>query len=142
VRITTTGAPVLATGWVEDEHDVLSFLVPDQPVGVTLDPSNKLLGEAVIGSATGVADDPVRPLARAWPNPFRGTLHLDLAPEARQGAVEIFDLRGRNVAAIAVAGRASVPWDGRDRSGVPVAPGSYFVRVPGGARSFRVVLLR
>jgi hypothetical protein len=71
----------------------------------------------------------------AGPVPARGELRLSfLAPE-RGAKVElaIYDLRGRRVAlplpSSERSGALSLNWDGRDRSGLRLARGTYFARL-------------
>ena len=70
----------------------------------------------------------------AQPNPSLGQVRfaVDLPALGRLKA-EVLDLSGRRVAAVrdghADAGRVEFRWDGRDASGVVVAPGLYVLRV-------------
>jgi hypothetical protein len=76
-------------------------------------------------------------LAAILPNPFnpRTTLHLEIY-EAGPARLDIYDLRGRLVAALldeeVQPGRRRVDWDGRDDSGVNVASGVYVARLAHG----------
>jgi hypothetical protein len=80
-------------------------------------------------------------LAGAWPNPSRGpvALRIERAGGAPGGTLRatVVDAAGRRVRVLASplpAGPAPVvvPWDGRDESGRPVAPGVYGVRLEAG----------
>ena len=77
--------------------------------------------------------------ARAYPNPFREqtTIRLHASPGVRAG-IEIFDVTGRRIRShdLGVAGSADVEWvwDGREESGLGVAPGAYHVRATIGSR--------
>ncbi len=68
------------------------------------------------------------------PNPFRSDVHAVLRM-ARPGVVrlEVLDVSGRRIATLrdgpAPAGVTAVRWDGRDRRGNAVAPGTYFLRL-------------
>jgi hypothetical protein len=79
------------------------------------------------------------------PNPFTTSTVIDLAiGRAASAAVTVHDVRGRRVRTLAsgavAPGRAAAVWDGRDEEGRPVAPGVYWVRVPGApAASARAV---
>ncbi len=75
----------------------------------------------------------------ATPNPFADRIELELETPA-QGAtrVAVYDVTGHEVARLTVeAGgeRSVVRWNGRDRTGRPVAPGVYVVRAQLGAQT-------
>ncbi len=86
-----------------------------------------------------VGDGPARgALAVAtWPNPARAGVDVRFAL-ARGGPakVEVFDVRGRRIAALGDAdfgaGVHELRWDGRDASGGRAAPGLYLVKVASG----------
>ena len=89
-------------------------------------------------------------LRAASPNPFnpRTTLHFVLGREA-SGDIEIFDVRGRSVRALArnadfPAGENLLVWDGRDEAGAELASGIYLVRyrIDGFTRQQKVALVR
>jgi hypothetical protein len=80
------------------------------------------------------------------PNPSPGSFRFVLG-EIGQGAAEIsvFDIGGRRVRAFdLVAPGSTVIWDGTNTTGLPVASGTYFVRLEIGERvdTRRVLLLR
>ena len=87
-------------------------------------------------------------LASPRPNPTNGVAAIEyFVPAPGQAQVEIYDVRGRVVRALALApeaGSGSVTWDGRDATGAPVASGVYFVRLKAGERILerKAVLLR
>jgi len=79
-------------------------------------------------------------LGAAAPNPFRNVCSIPFRiPGPGQIAVTIHDAAGRVVAsplrADLPAGFHTVGWDGRDRTGLPVASGAYFYRLTAGSRS-------
>lgn len=82
------------------------------------------------------------------PHPFRDgvTLRFVAAAPWREGRVEIFDVHGRRLRALAAgaprAGEIEVAWDGRTQGGEPVGPGAYFARVTLDGASVRGVLVR
>lgn len=106
----------------------------------------------VTGAATSVADATptaaVR-LARNVPNPFGSAtrLEFDLAAPSRV-AVSVFDASGRLVNRLLdeprLAGRQTLSWDGRDRSGTPASSGVYWARIEtaGASNAVRMVLVR
>jgi hypothetical protein len=77
----------------------------------------------------------------AWPNPAHGSTNLRFAlPRESELQLQIYDLAGRLVRQIATrapAGPQMMRWDGRDRSGRPVASGIYFVRLRGAGTSLQ-----
>jgi hypothetical protein len=82
-------------------------------------------------------------------SPFRGEteVRFELALPAR-AALSIHDVRGRRVWATGLgdlaAGAHSARWDGRDRNGVRVAAGIYFLRIGtvDGSATAKVTLFR
>ena len=75
---------------------------------------------------------------RATPNPFRGAVRITGPAAAR---VDVFDLAGRRRRAATLGDDGGFTWDGRDDDGRRVAPGLYFLRARGGARTVRLVRL-
>ncbi len=138
VRITTTAGDTLVTGWIESQSQVLSFPVSASPISVVLDPANKMLDENILDATTAV--EPILPARlAAWPNPFRDRLNLaGAAPWVR---IDVFDVRGRRVRSLSTGAAGDLVWDGRDASGMRLAPGAYFLRPAGAAQAMRVVLL-
>lgn len=110
------------------------------------------------GAAPAAAVPPAAPVPPAAatiavavrPNPARAGEAVRLvvpAPRGDRVCVEILDPAGRRVRRLEGPGRADtveLTWDGRDGAGRRVAPGTYFVRVPGAGAgtSARVTLLR
>lgn len=72
---------------------------------------------------------PARPVLRAYPNPFRNAVTIELPDGEGPLAVDIFDLRGRRVRGWSGATAGAHVWDGRDRAGQPLPTGVYFYRV-------------
>ncbi len=86
-------------------------------------------------------------IRRVFPNPARRLTTLELhAPRGGRGSVDILDVRGRRVVSIDAgtmpSGPSAVVWDGRDASGLTIAPGVYFARVRVGAETAVTRLLR
>ena len=108
--------------------------------------------DSLVTSPVGVFDPPPRAFRlTASPNPFRGSLAIELAqPLADRAAarVTVVDLAGRLVATLwegpSPAGMVRVNWDGRDQTGGAMAPGLYVVRAEVGKAvlSRRVAFLR
>ena len=90
----------------------------------------RLGGATDVANAGAALDGPSLAIA---PNPFRGMTNVSWnLPRAAFVTVDVYDVRGRRVAALSPgfsdAGRGSLAWDGRASSGARVAPGAYFVR--------------
>ncbi len=85
----------------------------------------------------------------AAPNPFRGSVRLELSHPASAPApasVVVYDLAGREIATLWRAALAQptieIQWDGTGRDGARAAPGLYLVRAEvGGVRLTRRILL-
>ncbi len=100
-------------------------------------------------TTTGVPPSTARlAFAGATPNPVRsGTRFTFELPAAGTATLELFDLSGRRVRALATgsfgAGPQSVTWDGRDESGARPSAGAYFARLtaPSGVQTRRFVIL-
>jgi hypothetical protein len=99
-------------GWYVDDVHVFA----DQPTGV----DDAAVSEVSLGN---------------FPNPFRPTTSVKYSiPNTADVELSIYDVSGRLVRALVsnpshAAGRYSVPWDGRDNAGRPVAAGVYFARL-------------
>lgn len=82
----------------------------------------------------------VQPTQRlvAFPNPASGPVRFALTGAAPENAgpprLEVFDVRGRRVAASASGD--GMDWNGRGEDGVPVTPGVYFLRVLRGEQAW------
>ena len=82
-------------------------------------------------------DHAVDPQLTCWPNPMSGETVFGYAMSSRSAAltgVEIWDISGRLVRALALADREPrgvLRWDGRDTDGWPVSAGVYFFRSQG-----------
>ncbi|MGH7731103.1 MAG: C25 family cysteine peptidase [Candidatus Eiseniibacteriota bacterium] len=97
-----------------------------------------------LGAGAGVAT-----LAPPSPNPSAARVLLAFAlPTASPARLDVLDLAGRRVAALAegphAAGRQVVEWDGRDARGTPVAAGLYLVRLQhrGGTLVRRLAIIK
>ncbi|MFQ5638273.1 MAG: FlgD immunoglobulin-like domain containing protein, partial [bacterium] len=76
-------------------------------------------------------------LSQNYPNPFNPetTIRFQL-PKTGLAALKVYDILGREIRVLVnrdlTAGSHSVLWDGRDRSGSPVASGVYFYEMRAG----------
>ncbi|MDP6803086.1 MAG: FlgD immunoglobulin-like domain containing protein [Gemmatimonadota bacterium] len=114
-------------GWIHSAGD-LTFLPP-----VTL-----------VRSAPAA---PTLAVGRAFPQPFRTTVTLELSlPNEAEATVTLFDVSGRSVAELRPgrlpAGGSRVTWDGRTDAGEDAAPGVYFTRVRAAGESVCRRILR
>jgi len=151
VGISTAGGDTLVVLWVDEAHEEFLLTLGDQPLGVELDPDNWILNTAV-DLAAGVRpgmDEPVGLRLEAVPNPFtRSTAVRFAVSRSQHVSIEVFTAAGRRLDSImdgeAAPGWNEVAWDGRDRAGKEVAPGTYFCRLTTeeGVRTTRLVLVR
>jgi hypothetical protein len=102
----------------------------------------------VIAGAVGGTTIPAHSaLGFAYPNPFHESLAFQLGLHATGPAsIGIYDVAGRRVRTLVQgvqsAGSRIVTWDGRDDSGLRLAPGAYIVRLEAaGLRESRTVRL-
>ncbi len=132
------GGAQLGVGWSEDEAQFTHFVTGDGSTWIKVASSCRVLVEPVLEELVpGVTlmgsmhrrDEPNVPghvgLSVA-PNPFNPETQIDLyLGAASTGTVRVLDLRGRLVAELhhgpVQAGHNVFVWDGRDRSGNPVA---------------------
>jgi len=82
-----------------------------------------------------------------YPNPFHETATLRITlPEPTDIIVQVYDLMGRAVRKLAagrmVAGDHAMQWDGRNDSGIAVAPGLYVYRVQTPQNLFTTSVIR
>jgi hypothetical protein len=95
-------------------------------------PSN----EAGVDVGTGAGDSPALTaltIRQNRPNPFHATTDFEVGlPAASPVTIEVFDVTGKNVSTMAIAGAKGwqrIPFAGRDERGRPLASGVYFARV-------------
>ncbi|HEU4365653.1 MAG TPA: T9SS type A sorting domain-containing protein [Candidatus Krumholzibacteria bacterium] len=119
----------------------LHYVVTAEDVHGNESPPSNMVG---VFDATDVGGDtpPVTALTVRpnRPNPFAGATELQIGlPADADVSVEIYDVVGRRVNAFelkgAGAGWKSVPFDGRDANGAPLASGVYFYRVTAAGRT-------
>jgi hypothetical protein len=127
--------------------------VTDRGYNVTSDQSDSTF--SIIRDVSGIGDeiacgDPLRvELIGSETNPFTDMTHIFYGlPAGARVRMSIYDVRGRMVRILVdghrQAGYHSAVWDGRSGSGVPVAPGVYFVDLAASGihRTAKVVLER
>jgi cysteine-rich repeat protein len=89
---------------------------------------------AIGGTAGGSAIPARTAFGFAYPNPFREAVAIQLSlHRAGPAAIGVYDVAGRRVRSLVrgfqEAGARVVTWDGRDDSGLRLAPGAYIVRL-------------
>jgi hypothetical protein len=108
------------------------------------DGNNRPIPIAVDASAGGPAHEG---LSDAYPNPFARTTQLQLSlAHGGTASITVYDVAGRRVRTLLQgaqrAGTVTVAWDGRNDSGVRLAPGAYVVRLESaGRRETRTIRL-
>ncbi len=118
-----------------------SIYLAQGPDGIRIAP-----GHAAGAGAAGAAPAARLALIPPRPNPTAGgaTLRFD-TPVAGEVELVLCDLTGRAVRRIlrqsVAAGFGTVQWDGRDDRGLPVSPGTYFIRMRGGGETHRARLV-
>jgi hypothetical protein len=79
---------------------------------------------------------------RVSPNPARGAVRFTIEGSDRApGTVLIHSVNGAVVARIPLGVVGTASWDGRDRSGKPLASGVYFVRLEGRGGAVKLLLM-
>ncbi len=81
-------------------------------------------------AVTGPTRGPSMVVGQVYPNPFAGTASMDVelaTPSAVR--IDVFDVTGRRVREMKLAGSQRVQFDGRDNAGRLLASGIYFCRV-------------
>ena len=141
------------TGATPEQYYTASLTITsaDEPLpGATARPNLVVTLRAFPSSTTDATD--ALPVALAFlparPNPLGDgtTMRFEL-PRAQRVSLQLFDLSGRRVAALAEgmreAGRHDVRWNATDDHGVRVGAGLYFARfsTPGLERSQRLIVL-
>ena len=121
---------VLTRAWDIDDHGAI--------VGEGIRPDGKARAFLMTpASATSVESGALPSelrFAGARPSPVRTSSRFEFSlPFAARATLEIYDVRGRRVRALAdgwfAAGTNSVAWDARDQDAAPVAPGAYWSRL-------------
>ncbi|HOD65683.1 MAG TPA: FlgD immunoglobulin-like domain containing protein [candidate division Zixibacteria bacterium] len=115
--------------------------------------SNVDTGVAKYGIASDVDPDETLPggyvLDQNFPNPFNPTTSIRFSvPAAGRAELTVYNTAGQEVTRLVdgalAAGEHTVTWDGRDRTGYPVASGVYYYRLAAGDQQHtkKMVLLK
>lgn len=76
------------------------------------------------------------------PQPFTATVRISLPETLGAAAVRIMDLEGQEVWSTATKGSHVLMWDGRDKSGYTVVPGTYVLVATDGRSTYRALIVR
>ncbi|MCF7796383.1 MAG: N-acetylmuramoyl-L-alanine amidase [Candidatus Marinimicrobia bacterium] len=130
--VVTTGFPMETIDDAQEQVNLAARVVDffTQPVSITNE---------------GLEVPQTLAITRAFPNPFNGSVTLDLVvPEnANSPLLEIFDLTGRRIyeqQMLPGKWQQSVRWTGKTSGGLPVASGVYIARLSGRHQSSHVKL--
>ncbi len=85
---------------------------------------------------------PTAPVWTAYPNPFAKRVTFAPPASGTPARVEIYDVRGRLVAAMGGDGAGDMEWNGVGRDGREVVPGIYYARIREGSRLQTLKLVR
>jgi hypothetical protein len=131
-----------ATGILRGDYRADLRIMSNDPATPVVTVPLVLTVDSVIVVTTGVDPDPIGTPTRYalhsnFPNPFNPTTTIQYeVAEAADVRLEIYGIKGESVAVLVdrhqPTGRYSVPWDGRNSSGEPVASGVYFYRLKAG----------
>jgi hypothetical protein len=94
--------------------------------------------------------DPVVPVPtalRAWPNPFRHHISIEIElARASDQEMSVYNLRGQKICGLAPGisndGKGLASWDGRDNDGADCPAGIYLIRAGRGAGARAVKVLK
>ncbi len=138
VALAPTGTPDTYEAWIPaqaPEADIefyvaaadLSGRAETRPIAAP----DALFATQVSSDLTAAPVVPEVASLRAWPRPFRSSVHLAAGGvRSANMEIEIFDLNGRRVIALDLSGGA-VSWDGRDAAGRDLPAGVYLARLAG-----------
>ena len=158
VRVRALGAEELPADWsawlvndaTETVHTLMDGAASLAPTRAdTPQPLRLVVGtEAFVADALGELYAPgAVTLDGGYPNPFRQEVRVRYGiPEEMPVRLQVFDTLGRDIALLydgdQTTGYHLSVWDGRDRSGAPVASGVYFVRLQAGGTTLTESVVR
>jgi hypothetical protein len=127
--------------------------VNEEHIEITPESKTWFINELQRGTLSGIGDRPVAGgtslRLEVSPNPFSRTASIGYhLPSGQHVSLSVYDAAGRAIAEILdghrTPGAHRAVWDGTDRRGRDVAPGTYFIRLRGEKASeiTRVILLR
>ncbi len=132
----TSGADTLITVWNDQQSQTFWFAFDETVESVDLDPDKWILRKAVFQPQlpVGIEDKPGPTSIRCYPNPFSNDITLQLNdPAAKMAHLRILDLSGKTVYSHELstpsARHHSFTWNGSDRYGQPVKPGTYIIEI-------------
>ena len=151
----TEDLPADWSAWLVNEPAGTAHTLMEGPAtiaGVRADTPHAL--QLVVGSEAFVASElgelyapGAVTLDGGYPNPFRQEVRVRYGiPEEMAVRLQVFDTLGREVALLYDGDQSTgyhlSVWDGRDRSGAPVASGVYFVRLQAGGTTLTESVVR
>jgi aminopeptidase N len=138
-RVQTTSGSFDFSARIDLAEETVSFVVPAQPTGLSIDPGDWLLDEQLLAPTSAdwnaeAAAVQSFALHAPAPSPFRDRTEIRYyLPAAGRTTTAIHDVAGRRVRAlderVEQAGGKSIWWDRRDDAGSRVAAGVYWVRL-------------
>ncbi len=152
-RVQTGGGDFDFSAQIDLASQTVSFVVPGEPTGLSVDPDDWILDEQQL-APTSVDWGPEIAAAQSLalqtprPNPMRDrTRILYYLPSGGPTSVAIHDVLGRRVRSFGardeIAGSRTLTWDRRNDGGARVAAGVYWVTLTAreGVRSSRIVVV-
>jgi aminopeptidase N len=151
-KVSTASGDTVVQLWVDEEREDTTLAIPEEPLGVEIDPANWILDISTEVPHAGVPERGETPgfsLSAIGPNPFTtGTVLAYSVPRVQHVTLTVYDTQGRKVATLidheVKAGRGEAAWNGTDDAGREVASGNYFccLSTEDGNLIRRLVLLR
>ena len=110
------------------ENIIATYNVGDGPQSIALKPAESAVPE----NEQAISADQFQ-LGQNYPNPFNGMTNIPYSISDRvQGAfLAVYNVHGQRVRRFVVSGKGLVNWDGKNHQGIPVAAGTYLVRLSG-----------
>jgi len=147
--------------FTDEAGEELTFVLQSDAGSIALEPSLTSAPGSITGSyqesvyfmlteGTQQIPELVTGLSKAYPNPFGAVtnISLDLAKDAEQLKVTIYNLRGQKVRTLLngkqAKGTIDLEWDGMDANGRRMPAGVYFCRLESAERkqSIKLILIK
>ena len=110
------------------ENIIATYNVGDGPQSIALKPAESPVPE----NELAINADQFQ-LGQNYPNPFNGITDIPYSISNRvHGAfLDVYNVTGQRIRRFFVTGNGLVNWDGKNQQGLPVAAGTYLVRLSG-----------